>query len=375
MARLGIVDYWMQFIGQNCGDWENLMKFTNFLIITNSFFGNCIDYEQIGGIFKAKNNGKSGKQSTLVIMIKSKPLYANNLMTVGGCGGGGGGGGAGGGGGGHAKLIVSQSYNAFKGVPTGTSNTGQPVVLPTSASAVPLLQSSSHQPASKQKAKTTKGRQINPKNDQQQQQVQQQTQQQQQLPKQPIKILVNHNRINNHMPPPDASVVPIIESQLVHKHSKYEIQYELQDTWTFWYLRLEKNFSWEHSQIDLGTFSTVETFWGIFDNVLPLTEAHHGCNYSVFKKGIRPIWEDPMNRHGGRFVFTINKEDRNFKEFADRMWLEFAMAIVGNIMPELCDQICGIVGGNRNNLIKIALWTRDCEKLDDIVKIGKPHTP
>lgn len=185
----------------------------------------------------------------------------------------------------------------------------------------------------------------------------------------PAKILVNHSRSGCHAPAslPITLAVDCLTNVLPASPSEHL----LQDTWTFWYLRLEKNFSWEHSQIDLSTFSTVEAFWGIFDNVLPLTEAHHGCNYSIFKKGIRPIWEDPMNRHGGRFVFTINKEERNFKECADRMWLEFALALIGNMMPDLCDQICGVVGGNRNNLIKIALWTRDCNKLEDIAKIGK----
>ena len=168
-----------------------------------------------------------------------------------------------------------------------------------------------------------------------------------------IKILVNHNRKTTD----SDHVLPE--------------QHLLQDVWTFWYLRFEKNFSWEHSQLEIGTCSTVEQFWGIFDQLLPLTEAHHGCNYSLFKKGIRPIWEDPMNRHGGRFVFTITKEDRCYKEFADRMWLEFSMAVVGNILPNVSDQICGIIGGNRNNMIKIAVWTRDCEKLSQLKLIGQ----
>lgn len=157
------------------------------------------------------------------------------------------------------------------------------------------------------------------------------------------------------------------------RHGKVKVpprEHQLQDIWTFWYLRFEKNFSWEHSQMEVADCYSVEQFWGIFDQLVPLTEAHHGCNYSLFKRGIRPIWEDPMNRYGGRFVFTITKEDRSYKHFADQMWLEFAMAVVGNILPDVSDQICGIIGGNRNNIIKIAVWTRDCQKLDDIKTIG-----
>lgn len=144
----------------------------------------------------------------------------------------------------------------------------------------------------------------------------------------------------------------------------------LQHTWTFWYLKLEKNFSWEHSQLDIATFSTIESFWSIFDSLLPLSETHHGCNYSIFKKGIRPIWEDPMNRNGGRFIFSISKENENYKIISDFMWIEFCMLIIGNSKPKYCEQICGIVGGNRNNLIKIAVWTKDSECKQKIANIG-----
>ena len=145
----------------------------------------------------------------------------------------------------------------------------------------------------------------------------------------------------------------------------------LEHIWTFWYLRLEKNFSWEHSQQEISDCHSVEMFWRIFDMLVPLTETRHGCNYSLFKKGIRPIWEDPMNRNGGRFVFTITKENRAYKKFAENMWLEFSMAVVGNILSDVSDHICGIISGNRNNVIKISVWTRDAKKLDKIKRIGK----
>ena len=187
------------------------------------------------------------------------------------------------------------------------------------------------------------------------------------LPLKPVKILVNHNRL---IPGEDSDHEQSNDQQSSLPQPK-STEHELEDVWTFWYLRFEKNFSWDHSQIEIGDCHTAEYFWGIFDKLLPLTEAHHGCNYSLFKKGIRPIWEDPMNRHGGRFVFTITKEKRAYKEMADRMWLEFAMAVVGNILPDVSDQICGIIGGNRNNAIKIAVWTRDCQKVEEAKKIGK----
>lgn len=146
----------------------------------------------------------------------------------------------------------------------------------------------------------------------------------------------------------------------------------LRHSWTFWYLKFGPNFDWEHSQIDVATFSTVESFWGVFDRLLPLTETHHGCNYSLFKYGIRPIWEDPRNRNGGRFVFTINKDmSGEYKQYAMEMWTEFCMLIIGNQYEQICEQICGIVGGNRNNQIKIAIWIDHYQPKHNIHDIGK----
>ncbi len=145
----------------------------------------------------------------------------------------------------------------------------------------------------------------------------------------------------------------------------------LQDTWTFWYLRLQDNFSWEKSQLPIGSCSSVEQFWSIYDQIVSLAEAPSGCNYSLFKKGIRPVWEDPMNQHGGRLVFTIKKDKLDYKLFVEKMWFEFSMAVVGNVLPDVSEQICGICGANRNQMVKIAIWTRERKKHEEIRQIGK----
>lgn len=162
-----------------------------------------------------------------------------------------------------------------------------------------------------------------------------------------MKILINQNRSN---PPQEG--------------------HPLQDTWIFWFLRLRVNFSWEDSQVQLGSFSSVEKFWGIYNQLVSLSETPAGCNFSIFKKGIHPTWEDPSNRYGGRFVFTIKKDKQDYKDYADKIWLEFSMAVVGNVLPKVSDQICGIIGANRNHMIKIAVWTRDRSKHDEIKEIG-----
>ena len=45
-----------------------------------------------------------------------------------------------------------------------------------------------------------------------------------------------------------------------------------------------------------GIPGQVEEFWGILDNILPVSRIASGTNLYMFKRGIEPAWEDPINR-------------------------------------------------------------------------------
>ena len=62
----------------------------------------------------------------------------------------------------------------------------------------------------------------------------------------------------------------------------------------------------------------IEVFWQLYNNI---TEPHHmeqNCNYHFFKKGIQPLWEDPANQEGGKWVLTIKGDE----ETLSKTWLE-----------------------------------------------------
>lgn len=50
------------------------------------------------------------------------------------------------------------------------------------------------------------------------------------------------------------------------------------------------------------------------------SELRQGCDYSLFKKGIRPMWEDEANRKGGRWLISLEKKQRLVD--LDRFWLD-----------------------------------------------------
>ena len=52
----------------------------------------------------------------------------------------------------------------------------------------------------------------------------------------------------------------------------------------------------------IGSFATCEKFWQIFCHLVRPGELTNHCDFHLFKKGIKPLWEDEANRYGGKFL-------------------------------------------------------------------------
>ncbi|XP_078267635.1 eukaryotic translation initiation factor 4E-like isoform X2 [Rhinoraja longicauda] len=96
-----------------------------------------------------------------------------------------------------------------------------------------------------------------------------------------------------------------------------------------------------------------------------------GCDYSLFKDGIEPMWEDEKNKRGGRWLLTLSKQQR--KTDLDRIWLETLLCLIGEAFDEHSDDACGAVVNVRNKGDKIAIWTTDCENRESITYIGRVY--
>ncbi|CRK34944.1 hypothetical protein BN1708_006579 [Verticillium longisporum] len=77
-----------------------------------------------------------------------------------------------------------------------------------------------------------------------------------------------------------------------------------------------------------------------------------GWEYHFFKRGIRPIWEDEINRSGGKWVLRLKKG------IADRYWEDTRFALLGEAFQEVGEEICGGVVSIRNGEDVISIWTR-----------------
>lgn len=116
----------------------------------------------------------------------------------------------------------------------------------------------------------------------------------------------------------------------------------------------------------IGEFDTVESFCRYFNWLKPPSRLERNSNYHLFKSGIKPMWEDPANANGGKWVLTM----KNNPQLLDRCWSWLAMALVGEDLDE-GDEICGAVVSLRSKVDRIQLWTRSKEDVEKINGIGR----
>ena len=70
------------------------------------------------------------------------------------------------------------------------------------------------------------------------------------------------------------------------------IKHPLQHAWTLWFFQYDRSKSWEENQRRVLSVTTVEDFWALHHHVEGPAGLPVGCDYSLFKEGIIPDWED-----------------------------------------------------------------------------------
>lgn len=147
------------------------------------------------------------------------------------------------------------------------------------------------------------------------------------------------------------------------------IKHPLHSTWTLWYFEKNNSKSWEDNQREITSFNTVEDFWSLYNHIKLPSQLRMGCDYSLFKKGVMPMWEDKANRAGGRWLFNLDRKQRETD--LDRFWLEILLCMVGEAFDEHSEDICGAVVNVRAKVDKIAVWTGNGQNSVTVLEIGK----
>lgn len=96
------------------------------------------------------------------------------------------------------------------------------------------------------------------------------------------------------------------------------------------------------------------------NNITPTSELGLKADYHLFKKGIRPEWEDQQNKHGGKWSYSF-KDKRAVP--IDELWLHAQLAAIGETLENDDDnEVMGVVVNVRKGFYRIGLWTRTVGK-------------
>ncbi|XP_022919028.1 eukaryotic translation initiation factor 4E-1A-like isoform X2 [Onthophagus taurus] len=148
----------------------------------------------------------------------------------------------------------------------------------------------------------------------------------------------------------------------------YSMKHPLQNCWTLWYFENDRANTWEKNQKEIASFETVEDFWSLYNHIKLASELRQGCDYSLFKKGIRPMWEDDANKRGGRWLINLDKKQRG--NDLDRFWLDVILCLIGEAF-ENSEDVCGAVVNIRGKGDKIGIWTADAMRAAAVIEIGR----
>ena len=152
--------------------------------------------------------------------------------------------------------------------------------------------------------------------------------------------------------------------------------HKLQNTWVLWeHKQVTKQEDWKNSMREVCEFSTVEEFWRYWSfiprpsEVLYDGKQHKEVDgrtidaFSVFKKGIRPEWEDPMNRTGAEFTCRKTMQP----ERLDMYWENLVLGLIGKT-SDADDDVCGcrVVDkskkGTHRLMFRLELWVKSGDK-------------
>ena len=133
-------------------------------------------------------------------------------------------------------------------------------------------------------------------------------------------------------------------------------KHPLRDDWVFWFRppisKANGYVEYEKSVHAMAQVTTVEEFWAVYRHLHHPSALPEKSDYHLFKKGIRPIWEDDENKSGGKWILHLKKG------VADRIWEDTLMAFIGNELGEEYDEVCGVVLSVRNGEDVLSIWTR-----------------
>lgn len=152
-----------------------------------------------------------------------------------------------------------------------------------------------------------------------------------------------------------------ISSTVFKSIEDFSVVHPLSHKWTFWYTKpSDGSEDWHMLLKEVVTVSTVEEFWGAYNSIPKVSDLPLKADYSFFRSGIRPEWEDPHNAKGGKWLYQFRANKRSLN--IDEIWLKVLLGMIGGTLDnEIAEQeeINGAFVSVRKAGIKVNLWTKN----------------
>lgn len=147
-----------------------------------------------------------------------------------------------------------------------------------------------------------------------------------------------------------------------------EVGTPIQNKYTFWCYRSatgagKAKVDYIDATKPIGSFSTVEGFWQVYDHIVRPNDFKTSADYHLFKEGVKPTWEDPQNKQGGKWMVRLKT-----KGLTSRYWEELVLAIVGEQF-DVGHEVCGAVVSVRHNEDIISVWNKNADHAEATTKI------
>ncbi|KAL5218805.1 hypothetical protein ABZP36_019489 [Zizania latifolia] len=111
------------------------------------------------------------------------------------------------------------------------------------------------------------------------------------------------------VPSADEDEAEAEESERRNRELKADL-HPLRRKFVLWYTRRTpgaRSQSYEDNIKKIVDFSTVESFWVCYCHLARPSSLPSPTDLHLFKEGIRPLWEDPANRNGGKWIIRFKK--------------------------------------------------------------------
>ena len=140
-------------------------------------------------------------------------------------------------------------------------------------------------------------------------------------------------------------------------------EHELETKWTLYYQQPgNKDEDYANSIHEIGNFKTVEGFWTYFSHIKRPIDLPKPIELHIFRNNFRGMWEDEINREGGKWFIRLKKE------YSAQLWEKSVIALIGeNLIPDVIGAVLAI----REGTDILSFWNRTSNNEELLYDIAK----